>query len=238
MSTAPRIILTRQEQRNKIWHQSLVKAGFQVWDLPLLRFAAKDIAPEFFTTAYDWILFTSPQAVDVFVASGMTTHTAKLGALGAGTSAALAAVGLPDDLGFAGLDGAELARFFCQQVETPATVLLPGAAKRMADPRITLEAAGFQVCELPTYETLATEPDTLEADFQSSDIIFFCSPSAVRAFTGAFAQRPSCVAIGETTAAISRDAGFPTQVAQSPDLNAMVRAAGCEPLTTSLEIES
>ena len=238
MSFDARIILTRQKQRNETWHQSLAQAGFQVLDLPLVRFAPLDVPAEYFTSSYDWILFTSPQGVDAFIASGMEIRGARLGALGAGTSAALSSAGLSDDLGFTGLDGTELARAFASQIAAPATVLLPGAAKRMEDPRVTLNANGFWARELPLYETLPVAPDELDMDFQTRDLVFFCSPSAVKAFTAAFTQRPRCVAIGETTAAVCRKHGFPTEVAQTPDLNAMVRAAGGEPLTTIPENES
>ena len=238
MTLGRRIILTRQKQRNLAWHQSLAQAGMQVLDLPLLRFSSLEIPGEYLQRSFDWILFTSPQAVDSFLASGLMKGHTKMGALGAGTSAALLAAGLSDDLGFSGLDGAELARAFARKVSPPATVLLPGALKRMADPRVTLEAAGFQAEELPLYETLPVPPSELSADFQSTDVVFFCSPSAVKAFVEAFSARPDCVAIGETTAALCRPYGFPTEVAETPDLNAMVRAAGCEPLTSSLENES
>ncbi len=238
LSGNARIILTRQEQRNKGWHQSLVEAGFQVLDLPMVRFAPLDVPAEYFNNSYDWILFTSPQGVDAFVASEMKIQAAKLGALGAGTSAALSKAGLPDDLGFNGSDGAEFARAFVDQISAPATVLLPGAAKRLEDPRATLAAAGFQVRELPLYETRPVPADELAFEFHSNDTIFFCSPSAVRAFIAAFAERPGCVAIGETTAAVCRENDFPTQVAETPNLNAMVRAAGCGPLTITPENES
>lgn len=238
MTSPSRIILTRQEQRNQTWHQSLVKAGIEVLDLPLVRFETLEIPAEYLDRAFHWILFTSPQSVDVFIASALEIKSAKLGALGAGTSAALSANNLSDDLGFNGLDGAELATAFINKVSAPAMVLLPGAARRMADPRETLNDAGFQVTELSTYETLPVHPHELTMDFRPRDIVFFCSPSAVRAFIGAFTQRPQCVAIGETTATVCREHKFPTLVAQTPDLEAMVRASGCGPLTTSLENES
>jgi uroporphyrinogen-III synthase len=52
----------------------------------------------------------------------------------------------------------------------------------------------------------------------------------VRAFTDAWAERPRCVTIGATTADAARPAGFETAVAVTPDLSAMVRAAGLDPL--------
>ena len=238
MSYQPRIILTRQQQRNKAWHLKLVEAGYEVFDLPLVCFASVDVPSEFLNDSFDWILFTSPQGVESFMASEMRVKSAKLGVLGHGTSLALYEAGLADDLGFHGLDGVELAAAFVKKVSAPATVLLPGAAKRMDDPRLTLVAAGFTVSELPLYKTLPVSPNEMDIDFQSNDLLFFCSPSAVSAFVAAFTERPKCVAIGETTAAVCRENNFPTKVADQPDLNAMVCAAGCEPLTISTENES
>ena len=73
------------------------------------------------------------------------------------------------------------------------------------------------------------------ADLRAGDIVFFCSPSAVRAFAGAWTERPRCVAIGETTARAAREAGFATAVAATPDLEAMVLAAGLDPFPEPAE---
>jgi len=234
----PRFILTRQKQRNKVWHESLAGSGFHVIDLPLLQFQTLALPNDIISRSFDWILFTSPQSVDVFAASPLQCGSARLGALGAGTSAAMNAHDMNDDLGFNGLDGKELAEYFTRQISAPASVLLPGAAKRMTEPRETLEACGFSVTELPTYETRPIPADRLGMDFLPDDTVLFCSPSAVRAFISAFDSRPDCVAIGETTAAICREHRFPTQVAATPDLDAMVRASGCEPFISSLEKKS
>jgi uroporphyrinogen-III synthase len=66
-------------------------------------------------------------------------------------------------------------------------------------------------------------------------VYFFCSPSAVRAFAAARAERPDCVAIGETTAAACREHGFEVRVATNPDLESMLRAAGLEIPTLETE---
>jgi uroporphyrinogen-III synthase len=67
------------------------------------------------------------------------------------------------------------------------------------------------------------------APLAAGDVIFFCSPTAVRAFAAAWNDRPDCVAIGATTAAVAREAGFTPEVAATPDLEAMLRAAGLGP---------
>ncbi|MBU0742145.1 uroporphyrinogen-III synthase, partial [bacterium] len=110
-----------------------------------------------------------------------------------------------------------------------AAVLLPGPEKRLAEPRTTLAAAGFAVTELPLYRTVGVPASDLpEAPPADGDVVFFCSPSAVDAFVAAYAERPACVAIGETTAVACRRAGLQVTVADEPSLQGMARACGLE----------
>jgi uroporphyrinogen-III synthase len=239
MTTGHRIILTRGEDRNQAWAVPLAAAGHEVVQLSLIRYEPVAVPEDFDPARYDWILFTSPQAVKAFVAAGWAPTSVQYGILGAGTAAALARAGLPDDLKIRSATGAELARAFAARIPAPGRVLLPGAAKRLSEPGATLTAAGFAVTELALYETCPQDPAELPAAaFRPGDIVFFCSPSTVRAFTGAWSARPRCVAIGETTARAARAAGFATAVAATPDLHAMVLAAGLDPLPETVIPES
>jgi uroporphyrinogen-III synthase len=236
VSADRRIVLTRQAESNRPWAARLRAAGHAVLELPLVRFRELAVTAE--PPATDWLLFTSPQGVRAFTAAGLTVGEARVAALGTGTTAALAAAGLTDDLELATRDGAELAAAFSARVTAPATVLLPGPRKRLTEPRATLEAAGFTVSELALYETEVVPADDLTAaPWAEGDIVFFCSPSAVRAFTGAWDARPACVAIGETTADALRAAGFAPAVADRPDLEAMVLAAGLDPIPAPASTE-
>jgi len=240
MATGRRIILTRGRDRNQAWANRLVAAGHAVVELSLIRYESLPVPEGFDPGGFDWILFTSPQAVRAFIAAGLGQGSASIGTLGEGTASVLVTAGLQDDLKAQTATGAELAQAFLAKVPGPGRVLLPGAAKRLAEPKVSLAAAGFEVTELALYETCPLAPEELPAaDFQPGDIVFFCSPSTVRAFTGAWTERPRCVAIGETTAKEARAAGFETAVATTPDLSAMVLAAGLDPFPepVSPEIE-
>jgi len=231
MTDGHRIILTRQLDRNKVWSARLEAAGHTVVEAPLIRYKTLPVPDELDAGAYDWILFTSPQGVKAFTAAGFAPGDARMGALGAGTAAALSAAGLRDDLGARTLDGVAFAQAFLAKVSGGGRVLLPGPDRRLDEPRSSLSAAGFEVRELPLYETCSIPAQELPTvDFAPGDIVFFCSPSTVRAFTEAWKARPRCVAIGDTTARASRPAGFETAVAATPDLPAMVLAAGLDPL--------
>jgi len=237
LTSAHRIVLTRQAESNRPWAERLQAVGHAVLELPLVRFRTLDPVAEL--PASDWLLFTSPQGVRAFAAAGLSVGQAKVATLGAGTARALAAAGLKDDLGLETRDGAELAAAFTARITAPAAVLLPGPRKRLLEPRATLEAAGFTVEDLPLYETeVVPAGDLPDAPLDTGDVVFFCSPSAVRAFTGAWNERPECVAIGETTAEALRAAGFDPQVAEQPNLEAMVRAAGLEPIPAPTALES
>lgn len=246
MTPSPRIILTRRQGRNEPWAAVLQHAGLDCLCLPLIRCEplqpAAELAADLRAGVFDWILFTSPQAAEAFLAAGMAadagTGRSKVGTLGDGTGASLKSLGLGVDFCAHSQDGADFARAFCTRHPGPGSVLLPGAQRRMGQPAAILQEAGYAVREAALYRTRAVPPEALPADpFGPRDLVFFCSPSAVGAFVAAWSARPRCVAIGETTAAPARAAGFPTVVAASPDLAAMIRAAGLDAAAIAAELK-
>ncbi|HPF71755.1 MAG TPA: uroporphyrinogen-III synthase [Candidatus Krumholzibacteria bacterium] len=231
MTAGRRIVLTREAQQIRPWAERLRAAGHDVCELPLLRYVALAGPGDVPTGGVDWIVFTSPHAVEAFFAVAAVPATAQVACLGAGTRTALLAAGGRDALGLECRDGVELAAAFTARVAAPAAVLLPGSAKRLAEPRRSLEAAGFAVTEIALYDTGAVPADELPPEpCAAGDVVFFASPTAVGAFAGAWHVRPDCVAIGETTATAAREAGFPVTTAATPDLEAMVLAAGLDPI--------
>lgn len=228
MKAGRRVVLTREAQGNAPWLARLGAMGLPVLDLPLLTYETLD--PPAPAGTWDWALLTSPQAARSLAAWGRMPPGVRLGTLGDGTRAALEAVGLHDELGCNVVDGAALSRAFMASVTAPCRVLLPGAVSRLSEPGRTLRAAGYEVLEVALYRTSAVPPEQLPpAPLAAGDVIFFCSPTAVRAFAAAWNDRPDCVAIGATTAAVAREAGFAPEVAATPDLEAMLRAAGLDP---------
>ena len=225
MGAGRRVVLTREAQGNTPWLARLAGLHIEALDLPLLRYVELEApAP---AGDWDWALLTSPQAVRRFCAWSGRPAGLRLGALGGGTAAALREAGLDDDLGSAAGDGAALAGDFLDRVREPRRVLLPGALKRLDEPGASLRAAGHEVLEVALYATIVVPPAELPpAPLRDGDVVFFCSPSAVRAFAAAWDERPDCVAIGATTAAAAREAGFEPGVAPTPDLEGMLRAAG------------
>ena len=239
MTTTGRIIITREQDLNSVWAAKLQMWGLPVLELPLLRFTALAPAPEVIAGAFDWILFTSPQGVRAFFDAGLSVGNARLGTLGPGTARTLEEAGHADNLGIRAQDGRELATTFVAMAQEGTRVLLPGPKLRGPEVEEILTAAGYEVTVAPLYETLPVPVEELpEAPFAEGDVIFFCSPSTVRAFCAAWTQRPEAVAIGETTAAVMRQEGFATRVAETPDLEAMIQAAGLDSHATPFTPES
>ena len=235
--STPRIVITRQREQGLPWVRRLEEAGLPVLNLPLLRYAAVPVDPQVDTADFDWILFASPQGVRAFVEAGLERGTARLGSLGTGTARTLGEVGLEDDLGIAARDGRELALAFVALAPEGARVLLPGPVRRSEALPGILADAGYEVTVLNLYETLPVE-DLPEDPLRDDDLLFFCSPSAVRAFCGRYHRRPAAIAIGEATAAVTRQEGFATRVADTPDLEAMLRVAGLDQFTSTSKRES
>jgi uroporphyrinogen-III synthase len=238
VSDGPHIVLTRQQGANTPWLERIRDLGLPADVLPLLRYEPLPVTADVDPGDFDWIMFTSPQGIRAFVAAGFEVGEARIAVLGHGTADVLADLVRPADLP-AGATGAELATIFTGAVAGSVRVLLPGPVKRLPEPAASLRHAGHEVTELALYETLPVPATDLPAvPCRNGDIVFFCSPSAVRAFVGNWDTRPQCVAIGETTAAVTRAAGFPTRVARKPDLEAMIEATGLVPSIETHDLES
>lgn len=240
MNGSRRIILTREARQNKPWALQLRNQGHHVLELPMLRFELLPCDPQIATADYQWILFTSIQGVRAFMERELDPGQAVIGALGDGTARALADAGLADTLHVQGKDGAEMAENFVSRISPPGSILLPGAKLRLSDPRIILAKAGFSVTELPLYQTIPVAAESAAGDiFTADDVVFFCSPSAVHAFSNLYPMQVSCVAIGETTAAACRSTGLKPTVSQAPTFEAMIQAAGldssCPPVQPEIE---
>jgi uroporphyrinogen-III synthase len=240
MTGSGRIILTREVQQNKSWALQLRNQGHEVLELPMLQFEILPCDPQINTAGYQWILFTSIQGVRGFVKQNLDPGQAMVGALGKGTAQALAEYGMADTLNIQGKDGVAMAENFISRFTPPGAILLPGALDRIPGPVNMLLKAGFSVTELPLYQTLPTSCVSEGDFFTAEDVVFFCSPSAVIAFSNAFPMQVSCVAIGETTASACTSVGLQPVVSLSPTLKAMIQAAGLDSSNSPVqpEIES
>jgi uroporphyrinogen III methyltransferase/synthase len=176
---------------------------------------------------YDWIVFTSVNAVRSFasalerVGSSLVTADApRAAAVGSATARALEEMGVMPQLVPEEFSGSGLAAAFQASVELSGKrILWPRARDARPLLAAVLQGAGAIVDEVEAY---GTEPDGAGAqllreriDAGAVDVITFASPSAIRSFV-ANAGRDTGAAvvavIGPVTAAAGVEAGLPIHV--------------------------
>lgn len=176
-------------------------------------------------TSYDWLIFTSSNAVEIFAQHANTPPTSrpKIAAVGPATAQTLQAHGYTPNL--------MPAEFIAPAIATALgdvagqKILLPRAQIARPDLPDLLRAQGAEVDDIPIYDTVPV-PLTAEAIQEISqgvDIITFASSSAVQAFCQAFANAfgqplmsrfPHVIiaCIGPATAQTAVDFGLPVHV--------------------------
>jgi uroporphyrinogen-III synthase len=136
---------------------------------------------------YDWVIFTSGNAVERFVRrlsgeSAVALGATKIGAVGPVTRAALEARGVRVDSVPHEFTAEALAR---ELPEPAARALLPRAADTPDDMREALTTRGWRVDEIAVYRTIVggTEPpSTPLVKAGNFDVVTFASASSVRGF--------------------------------------------------------
>jgi uroporphyrinogen III methyltransferase/synthase len=222
------IVLTRDEQGNRIWRQQLEPHGAQVYELACVEHLPAELTVDIESALtrikdYSWIIFTSPESVSYLVehaaALGLGRRaltTAWIAAASPAAADVIKSLGLvvqfvpsrPDAL------GRELKRVKSRHH------LVVRATPSGDEPAATLRRRSGQVTDLRLYQTLPLGvPDPglrqLLLDGEVAQLVFDSS-EAVAGFTyrvsdrnalGA-ARRIPAVAIGPGAAATLRHAGF------------------------------
>ena len=210
----------------------------------LLRSGGAEVAEVAFTTqrplplddlrsaiadGFHWLVVSSATTVGMLAAGGVTASelaSARVAAVGPATAAALRDFGLEVDLVADPGGGAALVAAF------PAgrgTVLLPGAAEPSAEPAAGLAAIGWTVRPLPVYATVPAElPQQVIADWRAGhfDAFVVTAGSVARAaVTACGLPGPGVIAIGEPSAAASRELGLDVLgIAATPDTTGLADA--------------
>jgi len=219
------VVVTRSADQGASLAGALRAAGADVVDLPLI-----DIGPppdggaglaaageRVRAGAYDWVVCTSANGVERFVATlrdGRDLGATRLAAVGAVTAAAFASHGLVADLVPADANAEDLVAAFAPG---PGRVLYPRAVRARPTLAAGLRAKGWDVDEVEAYETRARADDEVPpqvAAALSGATVTFTSPSAVEAYRRrASLPVPAVVAcIGPVTADAARRAGLRVDV--------------------------
>jgi uroporphyrinogen III methyltransferase/synthase len=226
------VVVTRPRAQSDELVAGLAGAGASVIVLPVIVMADPVDEGPLSTAAahadgYDWIVFTSANAVDRFVErlrDGRALGRARLATVGPATAAALGRWHLVADLVAAGPGGASLAAAMpdapaLADPTTTARVLFPRAAGAGEVLAAGLRTKGWEVDEVEAYRTVAaTAADGAAAEVVEAaavaDVITFGSPSAVTHYLALSGGRvPAVVAcIGPSTAGAAEAAGLVVDV--------------------------
>jgi uroporphyrinogen III methyltransferase/synthase len=186
---------------------------------------------------YDWVVFTSANAAERFVAllGGGGMGSAKVAAIGPGTARALARWGVRADLLPDRFVAESLLEAFPSPPASGGRVLLPRAARARPVLPEGLAAAGWEVDVVEAYGIERPEPSAEAlAVAATADAIAFTSSSTVRGYlemAGVGAVPPVVACIGPVTAATARDHGIDVTVeADVHTVEGLVEA-----LTTALQ---
>lgn len=229
------VVVTRAREQAGPLATALSAAGARVVEVPVIEIVdPEDGGASLLQAAagvadYDWIAFTSANAVHRFVPllrDGRAFGGARLAAVGLGTAEALGAYHLVADLLPGGGDEVGAAGLAAGFPEAPAggRVLFPRAAAARRSLPEGLRAKGWEVDEVVAYRTVAAAPPPVAvvAVLAEADVVTFTSPSAVTAYlsvrTGAgcvLPVPPVVACIGPVTAAAARHAGL-TAIVESP----------------------
>lgn len=169
--------------------------------------------------AYDWVAFTSSNAVERLMAllrDGRDFASARIAAIGPGTAEALAARGLAPDLVPERSLGEGLLAEWPPLPPGGGSVLLPRAAVARDVLPDGLGAAGWKVDVVEAYRTVPSRPPQPLLDAAAgADAICFTSASTVTGYlaaAGADRVPPVVASIGPVTSAAARAAGLEVTV--------------------------
>ncbi len=235
---ATTVVVTRASSQSGPLVAALAGAGASVIELPVITVADAPDGGEALlrhagrVDAYDWVLFTSANAVERFMAAlpdARRLAGVRVAAVGAATAAALRIHHVVADL-VPGEETAEgLVAALGRQVahgQRPPTALFPRAddARPVLVPG--LRSLGWDVTEVVAYRTVAAvSPGAAHGDeaavlrrAAAADVVTFTSPSTVARFVellGAQRVPPVVACIGPVTADAARRAGLVVDVTAS-----------------------
>jgi uroporphyrinogen III methyltransferase/synthase len=237
-----RVVITRAIEQARDLKERLENLGATILLLPAVSFSEPADPTELDRAiraldSFDWILFTSANAVRFFAGRcrklGLIpggNRESRCAAVGPATATAAAAEGFTIDFVAQEFLGAALARELGASL-LGKRVLLPRSERAGRDLPDALKAAGAEVTEVVTYHTGglgAAEPGVMESMREARvDVVSFFSPSAVENLRGELgaevcgqlSAKAALAAVGPVTAAALRKAGLRVAI-EAPEATA------------------
>jgi uroporphyrinogen-III synthase len=205
-----RVIVTRAAGQEEPLAARLRGLGHAVELYPLIRIEPLGDAPVD-VSGYDWVIVTSANGA-AELARRLSGRPRRVAAIGPGTAAALAELGLPVDL----VPAVSTQEGLLAELPRPAGRVLFAAAEGAR--RLLAETLGADV--VPLYRTVPLHPATRP----TGDLVVLASASAARALAPLRLGLP-VVSIGPQTTAAARAAGISVVAeAETHDIDGLVDA--------------
>ena len=230
------VVVTRPAKSDVALADALHRAGASVIAAPAIEIVrpadggAALVAAATAVGSFDWVVFTSANAVEHFTAhlhDARAFGPARVAAIGPATAARLRAAGVEPDLVPTRYVAEALVEDF---PDGPGRVLVPQSAGARPTLVAGLRAKGWTVDAVEAYDTTAVgyDDETLAA-VRNADAVAFASSSAVDAFIAAVGGRdnvpPVVACIGPITAATARGRGLTVHVEADDHSGAGLAAA-------------
>ena len=236
-----RVLLTRPKALSSGMAALLREKGAEVLENPAIETvpvqsdALEQAMERLASGGYDWLVFTSPSGVRIFFDAFLAKRDiralggVKLAAIGQGSRKALAEYGVRADFLPTVYDGETLGRELGAHAGPGQRVLIPRAA--IGNPALAelLTAAGMEVTDLATYDTVYPAPRALDvaAALRAGEVDFavFTSASTVHGLAQSCPEADftalRAVCIGRQTAAAAQALGMPVRTAPKATLEAL-----------------
>lgn len=240
-----RAVVTRPRELSSELAEMLRERGAETIELPTISIEPVrdntqlyEAITDLRNDRYEWIVFTSPSGVRVFMDALMKRYDVRtlaycsVAAIGKGTEKELAKYGVKADMIPSKYDGRTLGSQLASRLRKNDRVLIPRA--RIGNQELIEELSrvrGVSITDIPTYDTVYSAQEWFNAEEAFHDphtYALFTSASTVRGFAHAYPDmkfgRVRAVCIGEQTAAEARSYGMKTAVSRNATLESL---AGC-----------
>mmetsp|Transcript_26764 Transcript_26764/g.58348 ORF Transcript_26764/g.58348 Transcript_26764/m.58348 type:complete len:299 (-) Transcript_26764:461-1357(-) len=211
-TNAPKVLLTREHGKNDKMLSALTKLNMHCIELPLIEHAPgpdrSKLVHVLKEEKHDWVAITSPESATVFLDAWNEAGKpqVRIAVVGGGTGEILQQAGMKPDFVATKATGKVMGAELPKVPGGDNRVLFPASAKASEDLQTSLEASGYSVVRLNTYNTIGVTnvpPEQLQQALDA-DVVTFGSPSAVKAWVALVglqtANQKLNVCIGSTSA--------------------------------------
>ena len=258
-----KILLTRPKELISEMAVRLRRAGAEVLEMPAIETVPIEPNPALDRKMAelragdkrpDWIIFTSPSGVRIFMERLLSEQDIrvlagiKIAVIGEGSAKKLRTYGIRADFMPSVYDGETLGRELARKIrqaavkgnlqkpaeaDPPVRILIPRAA--IGNPELTEElqkAGNVEISDIAIYETRYVSPELIDVRTQirngEIDYAVFTSASTVRGFSAVMKDTDlsgvMAVCIGRQTRAAAEAQGMETRMAEKATLGALVEA--------------